>query len=161
MDTSAVLGWTTDTVKLKKYFDLYQKVFPEGLTWAICKGFSNKYLCLHAFKNQNKVSLKENDIDSFYIKPIGLNSFGGVFEKMSDLKGISKFRLDIKLNSQLSDLPGGNSYTLVLKVNSSKYSGSVVNFKKYPNQYIVIGEIGATDFQALKSKFESKMKIRN
>ena len=160
MDTSTILGWTTDTLTLNSYINLSQKVFPEGITWITSRGFSNKYLCLHALKNINKVLLKENDIDSIIIEPTGPNSFGGVFEKISDLKGISKYRTALKLNSRLSNILEMNSYTLILKLNSVEYSGSIVDFKKFPGQYIFIGEMTTTDFQILKNNLESKMKIR-
>ncbi|QQS51116.1 MAG: hypothetical protein IPM71_16415 [Bacteroidota bacterium] len=159
LDTSTILGWTTDTLKLKSYLNLSRNVFPE-VTWITSKGFSNRYLGLHAIKNINKLPFNKNDIDSVIIEPTGPNSFGGVFEKISDLKGISKYRIELKLNSQLSNILGNNSYTLILKTYTIDYAGSVVNFKKFPGQYIFIGEMTSTDFQILKNNFESKMKIR-
>lgn len=159
MDTSTILGWTTDTSKLKSYFNLSQKVFPESISWMTSRGFS-QYRCLYALKNRNKVPLGVNDIDSVIIAPTGPNSFGGVFEKISDLNGISKYRIELKLNRHLSNILDVKSYILILKIDSAEYPGSVVNFKKFPNQYIFIGEIGSTDFKELKSNLEPKMKIR-
>ncbi len=160
MDTSTILGWTTDTPKLISYLNLSHNLFPANIKWMTSSGFSGEYKCLYALKNVNKVTLKVNDIDSVIINPTGPNSFGGVFEKMSDLKGISRYRIELKLSSNLSDILKMNSYILILKVNSAEYPGSIVKFKKFPAQLIFVGEIGTSDFQVLKSYLEPKMKIK-
>jgi hypothetical protein len=162
IDSSSIIGMPLDTLQLLKYLDQSKALFPNDLKWKIAGKLSGNFKCLHAIKSKGeKLQLFDSDIDSVVVQPIGLTALGFVGKKISDLQGISKFWIHIKLKKELSDRLKNKNFTLLLNSGSYEYSGSIVNFMSYPNQLIIIGEMDNNDFQIMKEKFEKRMIIKN
>jgi len=161
VDTTAIIGTTQDTIGLIKYLLLADSLFPADLKWKFSGYSKDNFMNVHAtVRNGDEVQLTNTDLDSIIVTPIGLNSFGGVIEKISDLKGFSSYIISIKLKNGLKSKLSRLVYSIIFKINNHEYSGSVVNFKNNPEQYIMIGEIDNNDFTALKNRFETKIKIK-
>nr|WP_319570121.1 hypothetical protein [uncultured Draconibacterium sp.] len=154
--STSIIGMTQDTVKLKKYLDDVDSIFPTNLEWKISGNLHDNIKCLHAFKNNKAaLTLTLDDIDSVFVTPTGIKGVLGLFDKIE-----GNARVDIKLKTELKQTLDNNAYSLILKSNNHEYSGSIVNFDNDPNQIITIGEMDENDFGDLENRFKNKMKIR-
>jgi len=161
VDSSSIIGITQDTIELIRHLLLADSVFPADLKWKFSGYSKDNFKNVHAIKeNGVKVQITNTDLDSIIVIPFGLNSFGGVIEKISDLKGFSSYSISIKLKNGLNEKLSRRVYSIIFKIKNHEYSGSVVNINNNPEQYIMIGEMDNNDFIVLKSKFESKIRIK-
>ncbi len=154
--STSIIGMAKDTIKLKKYLEDVDSIFPTNLAWRVTGNLHGNVKCLHALKN-NKVAfpLTLADIDSIFVTPAGIKGVLGLTDK---IKGSAW--IDIKLNRGLRETLSKNIYSLIIKSNNHEYSASIVNFDNNPNQVITIGEMDENDFRDLENRFKNKMKIR-
>lgn len=160
-DTSSIIGAVSDTLTLKKYLIMVDSLFPKDIIWKISGKIDNDINLLHAIKgNGLKLNILNEEIDSFIVKPIGPNKYGGAAKAYSDLKGISQFWIEIKLKKELSQKLSNKIYTMIFRTGSFEYSGSIVDFQNNPDQLIIVGLMESKDFLMLKNKFEDKIVIK-
>lgn len=160
LDTSTIIGMTIDSIQLLNYLNQSKALFPNDLEWKITGKLSNNIKCLHAIKSNGlKYTLSENDIDSVIVLLTGLTALGIIGKRISDLKGISQYWIQIKLKKEISDKLKNKKFSLIMNTDSFEYSGSIVNFNLNPNQLIIIGEMDNRDFLKLKEIFEDRMII--
>ena len=70
IDSSALIGITTDSILLNNYLKQTCSLFPEDLRWIITGKVSEKYKRVHAIKlSTNAIILSNTDVDSLIITP--------------------------------------------------------------------------------------------
>lgn len=159
-DTSAIIGFILDSLKLKKYLAQTCSIFPDDLEWVISGKLFDNGKSLHAIKRGKPViTILNNDIDSIIVTPLGLNSFYSELEKKSYLKEYSSYWVELKLTDELKEKLGNKIFSMIFNTGNHEYSGSIVDFESEPNQYILVGEMDYDDFLCLKNKFETRLKI--
>jgi len=162
IDSSAIIGFASDTIKLLKYLDQTRSLFPNDLVWKIggIRNEKSKVYCLHAFKNNaQKVELSVSDIDSILILRSDGIGLVGMAEEITNLKVMSTYWVKIKLKKELSNKLADKTYSLIINLDTRSFSGSVVNFVSNSTPVIVEGEMDSKDLMKLKTKFENKWKM--
>jgi hypothetical protein len=160
-DTSSIIGSVSDTLTLKRYLIMVDSLFPQDIIWKTSGKLDENINLLHAIKRDGiKESISNDEIESIFVTPVGLNQFGGAAKVLSDLKGISQFLVRIKLKNGLRQNLNNKIYTVIFRTDKYEYSGSIVNFQNNPGQLILVGLMDNNDFTMLKNKFEDKIIIK-
>jgi len=158
IDSSALIASTLDSIRLRKYLKQTYSIFPNDFNWIITGKLSGKFKCVHAIKLPRKeINLKNSDIKSIVIQPTGMTGLGQVGEKIATLNNEAKYWIKLTLKEGLYNLLDNKTYTLILNTTTYEYSGSIVNFRKRPNQEIVIGEMGKNDLEIVKELFKDRI----
>lgn len=161
IDSSAHIASTLDSIRLRKYLQQTYSVFPNNFNWKITGKLSGRFKCLHAIKFPRKeVNLTNRDIESIIIQPTGMTGLGQVGEKIATINNDAKYWIKLTLKKELYNLLENRTYTLLLNTTTNEYSGSVVNFRKRPNQEIVIGEMDKNDIEIVKELFKDRIIIK-
>lgn len=161
VESTALIATTNDSLKVSHYLSKVDSLFPSDLEWKITGKVGDNAKCIHAIKNGGfSFNLSMQDIDSVRVLGINSNGMGKLIENVLELNSLSRYWVEIKLKKELSSTLSTSVLTIFYKSTRYEYSGSIVNFKTNPDQYILVGEMDKVDFHIIESSLEDKIKFR-